>query len=453
MTVAHDNETLTRFQQGERRFVFAAPRSGDALVELLDGTATERRAFTRAALTCPVPGCSTPAITTVSRVGGRDGYRHLATNAAEHTPESLFHLEGKAQIARWLRGRLRGADVVEERRTDARGSRVADVLVTLQGGRRIAVEIQYAALTPDEWATRHESYRSQDIIDVWLFGHVGAQLRGRDGIVRLNPTHLAVVNAGLPLLWFNPLQLRIGRATNEKTERLTSWTVHADEVRAGFEVEPLGACDLGPFGITSARERQLDEATAAWRAVRQAALAAAEERRALQDEREADRLETEARRAAEQLEREAEAAARQADAEARRSHADAERSRVVESAEAQREVHRQAFVAWAETPDGKRASAEFIVWPSWLDVDTAWSSRATPRIWQWWVWDRLVRERIGALDMREILTTLASAFDPHFNDEQRARGAVFSFCRALEDAGILRPIARGRWVVEGVPRR
>lgn len=444
---------LVRFQKGERRFVFAAPRAGGTLVELLDGTATVRRAVTRATLTCPVMDCSTPAITTVSRVRARDGYKHFATNAAEHKPESLFHLEGKAQIARWLRARHPGAEVVEELRTDAAGTRVADVLATFNDGRRVAIEIQYAPLAPEKWTERHESYRAQGIVDLWLFGHVGGQLHGRNGMVRLNPTHHAVLEAGLPLLWFNPLQLQIGRVTNSKSVRLENWTVHGDEPRARFEAEALDGFYIDSTGIVSERSRELDAATAEWQAARDHLLAQIEERRAQEAAREAERLASEAQRIAQEESRRAELSARQAEIDSQRARAEAARAAQVVDAHSRREEHRVGFASWTRTREGERAVAEFPDWPSWLDVDTVWSSTASPRVWQWWVWDRLLRGRAGVVDAQEILSNLARAFHAHFGNEQHARSAVFTFSRGLEDAGVLQRVDRGRWIVVGLRRQ
>lgn len=211
---------------------------------------------------------------------GRDGYKHLATNATEHRPESLFHLEGKAQIARWIRARYLSAEVAEERRTDADGSRVADVLAIFDDGRRVAIEIQYAPLTPEKWTERHESYRAQGITDVWLFGHVGSQLSGRNGTVRLNPTHYAVLEAELPLLWFNPTQLRIDRVTNSQSVGLKNWTVHGNQPPERFESETLDSFSIGTTGLVSARSRELDAAMAEWQAAHKHLLAQIEERRA-----------------------------------------------------------------------------------------------------------------------------------------------------------------------------
>jgi hypothetical protein len=167
----HDSSVLAEFQAGETRFVFARFRSGDPGLYLLpDGAANQKRAFTKTELLCPVEGCPTPELTTVNRADhGRDGFRHLRGNY-KHGAESLFHLEGKAQIARWARTECPDAQVVEEQKSNDHRDRIADVMITFPGGERVAVEVQNAGLSPHSWQARHESYRAQGIVDVWLSG-------------------------------------------------------------------------------------------------------------------------------------------------------------------------------------------------------------------------------------------------------------------------------------------
>jgi len=65
--------------------------------------------------------------------------------------------------------------------------------------------VQYSSITPDAWQRRHDSYREQGIVDVWLFGHTPNQLKiAPDGIVHANPTHEAVVRSGQALMFLNP---------------------------------------------------------------------------------------------------------------------------------------------------------------------------------------------------------------------------------------------------------
>ena len=208
---------MAAFQEGETRFLFARYRSGEpGLYELVNGTAVAVRAFAKTQLFCPIPECPTPEINTVNRKKHCQGFRHMVKSTA-HAPESLFHIEGKGQIAKWVRANYPDAEVVEEQASSSRRERVADVMVTLGDGRRIAIEIQYASLRPDDWQRRHDSYVAQGIREVWLFGHHGNQLKATPSTdqVKLNPTHEAVAAAGMPILWLNPEKLLIATVTNE----------------------------------------------------------------------------------------------------------------------------------------------------------------------------------------------------------------------------------------------
>jgi len=54
---------------------------------------------------------------------------------------------------------------------------VPDVLVEFPDGRRFAFEIQYAAMTQDEWTWRQTGYLLQGITPIWIFGHLPRYLR------------------------------------------------------------------------------------------------------------------------------------------------------------------------------------------------------------------------------------------------------------------------------------
>ncbi|WP_132049378.1 hypothetical protein [Curtobacterium sp. PhB136] len=193
--------------EGERRFIYAARRDGaPGLVLLPEGEAQSRRSETKRALTCPVTGCATPELTTVdrSKADRRDGYRHLA-KGVDHGAERMHHVLAKGLLARWARWAMPGAVAIEEHPSNDVRERIADVLVTLADGTRFALEVQYSGLSIDAWRERHESYRRQGTVDVWLFGHAGEQSRWRDGIMRLNATQREIAASGAPVLWINPL--------------------------------------------------------------------------------------------------------------------------------------------------------------------------------------------------------------------------------------------------------
>nr|WP_255506759.1 competence protein CoiA family protein [Cryobacterium sp. BB736] len=168
-----------------------------------DDQAVEHRDFVKSSVVCPVPGCAAP-LTTVHSTRKRDHLRHLVGTGG-HAAESIFHSQGCALVESWLREKYPRSRVTREEYTSETGERRADVMLTGPQGHRVAFEVQYSPLTPDAWRRRHDSYRAQGIVDVWLFGHAGKQLRlDRDDHLLANPTHAAVVDSGSALLFINP---------------------------------------------------------------------------------------------------------------------------------------------------------------------------------------------------------------------------------------------------------
>jgi competence CoiA-like predicted nuclease len=51
----------------------------------------------------------------------------------------------------------------------ADGRRRSDVEVTMPGGGRLAIELQFSHVTDAEWVARHEDYARDGITDVWLW--------------------------------------------------------------------------------------------------------------------------------------------------------------------------------------------------------------------------------------------------------------------------------------------
>lgn len=196
--------TISSFQLGEDRFVWGRHAESGDLWFLREDEAAIARAFVKGNVICPVPGCGS-SLTTVHSAKRRDHLRHLSATGG-HSLESINHAMGCAVIESWLKRNYPRSTVRREEYTNESGERRADVMITGPSGARVAFEVQYSALTPDAWKRRHESYRSQGIVDVWLFGHVGAQLSlDVDGTVRSNPTHEAVVESGSPLFFIRPL--------------------------------------------------------------------------------------------------------------------------------------------------------------------------------------------------------------------------------------------------------
>jgi hypothetical protein len=312
---AHSSDVLAAWQDGETRLLYAGHRS-DAqapLYYLEQGTAAAVRPWAKQHLACPVPGCPSPDLTTVNRGERRDGFKHATRGAGGHEPESMWHLQGKALMARWARSRYPDVTVVEEQATASRDRR-ADVMLTWPDGRRIAVEIQYAPLTPDAWRVRHESYRQQGIVDLWLLGHGKRQLKPSralsyenasevSGRVDLSPLQLAIAEAGVPVLWIHPLLEEIGTAFEsswaeswEYTPRDEwdgrDWPVPVRDGRYGrslFVADPLDRCSLSPDGLMTPTYRRAQDGAAEIARIEALRLAAHEERKSAAEQKARDR--------------------------------------------------------------------------------------------------------------------------------------------------------------------
>lgn len=205
--------SLDSFRQRGDRFLFArrrdepdqdgeTPASGE-LVYLEQGEARAMRSFARSALRCPEPDCSASDITTVSRSAGgaRDGYRHLRRPVdGAHAPESVMHRQAKAVVARWASAHPSVATVKVEASLGG-GERIADVLLTSRSGNRLAVEVQFASLSLDEYLARTSSYASLGVPVVWLWGNSGHH---SPRVGTINALHRHAVRDARPVLWINP---------------------------------------------------------------------------------------------------------------------------------------------------------------------------------------------------------------------------------------------------------
>jgi Competence protein CoiA-like family len=182
------------------------------LFQLERGQATRYRPDARAGhFICPIPGCQDARYTT--RAGSRrDHFAHLKLVGGAHAPETWFHYTGKQVVGEWLRARYPNARVVVDHEA-VENRQVPDVLCEFPDGRRFAFEVQYASLTEQDWAARHEGYAAQGIVDVWLFGHVRRYLRQvrwdeKRSIAVPLITHL--VKAGIRSYWINPNEKTVG---------------------------------------------------------------------------------------------------------------------------------------------------------------------------------------------------------------------------------------------------
>ena len=85
-----------------------------------------------------------------------------------HHSESVWHAEGKQDLATWARTQPGVADARVEAFT-ADGRRRSDVQVHFLDGSRVALELQSRWVTDDEWLCRHRDYERVGVRDVWLW--------------------------------------------------------------------------------------------------------------------------------------------------------------------------------------------------------------------------------------------------------------------------------------------
>lgn len=363
--VLHRADVLARFLDGETRLIFAreGSRAEAELIELPQGEAHAWRQRTRDTLLCPIPDCPAPALKVVARAPRRrDGFSHLP-GAGGHAPESLFHIQGKARIAAWLAERHPEYSVVVEQASSSQRERVADVMATAPDGRRWAFEVQYAPLTFAAWTARSESYRAQGIVDVWLFGHTGKQMRStRTGdAVSLTETQQQIRSIGRRVLWMNPLTSEIAFATQDVSVGGTRFEVLATS-SGQLSVEALDEFRLESRGLNSPRLTRLSHSQ---NQVTSAQSLERERRAAEQAAWEADRPRREAQAAA------------IAEAETLRHREQAERRKM-----ALRRKQDQLEREWEESPESREITTRFASGtPWWIARDDRVGSGTLAKAW------------------------------------------------------------------------
>jgi hypothetical protein len=106
------------------------------------------------------------------RIGGirRAHFAHPPGQAPAggHHPETTWHALGKALLVKWARRQPGVRDAWAECWTADR-TRRSDVTIEFTTGNRLALELQHSQLTDAEWLHRHTDYRTNNIIDVWLW--------------------------------------------------------------------------------------------------------------------------------------------------------------------------------------------------------------------------------------------------------------------------------------------
>lgn len=294
--------------------------------------------------------------------GGPTGRVPASGKGPDHGAERMHHVLAKGLLARWARWAMPGATAIEEHPSNETRERIADVIVTLPDGPQFALEVQYSALSVEAWRERHESYRRNGIVDVWLFGHAGAQSRWRDGVMYLNATQREIAASGAPVLWINPLTEEVAYATSRAWSPVRA-TILAQE-EGELRVVPLAQWRLLEDGMFTRELVELRDATLA------------------------------------HLAREAAAAARRAAEEAAR-----------QAARNQIEVARERdHEAWLASSERAAAMAVLGEWPAWLAGEDPIGTRVSGERWRWFLWSEVIRpiakdERVRSNDLLAQLVT------------------------------------------------
>ena len=190
-------------------------------------------------LLCPHPGCG-PFATTRNDAQRRHHFVHGPGGNPHRDAtgeETTWHLEAKATMATFAAVQPEFRDwavhvddlpiVVPE------GWRRPDLLLEAPDGRRIAIEVQYSALTGTDWQVRHSFYARQSILDVWLWSPLGPNgaaprpgrrttrdLAGGEILwqhsARLNGAQRAQLAAGIVPLWLDPTTRTVATATTRR---------------------------------------------------------------------------------------------------------------------------------------------------------------------------------------------------------------------------------------------
>lgn len=166
------------------------------------------RTWCKAHALCIVRDCPAPQVTAAFRHARANGFAHMPGTRVAHDPMETLHglaLEQLATLVHYDQGLA-----PQREAATADGSRRADVGVFDCGELRVALEVQCSTLSVAHWRYRHESYRQQGILDVWLLGAGGEHFcRLADGRVPLADLARAIVESGQPLLWIDPANCRL----------------------------------------------------------------------------------------------------------------------------------------------------------------------------------------------------------------------------------------------------
>lgn len=428
---------IAAFTDGETRLVYAA-RSDDpsgTLTFLVDDTADEMRAFTRAHLRCFVSDCPTPQFTTVSRRGRRDGFRHLTGGG--HSEESLFHKQGKHALLDWLARQHPDIDARPEVSLLPVVDRRADVLATYSTRARVALEVQYSGLEvahgAHSWAARTRDYRDAGVAPVWFLGHRGVHFTPMlDGTVAIGSVARAILDAGMPLWWLNPI---LGSVA------VPYVVAHAGDLE--FNVPPTGQDRCVRLWIEPLDSFRLTED-----GVHHPLLDYLAEQREAFETAEAERREREERRAAE-----ARVRAEQEKMAATRAQDRADEGRARRAMAVQTAIEAENATWESSTMRANVLSQHGGQLPAYLDLpSTGAGIHANRQHWQATVYGYVMHNKVGTTGT--IDDCLRSLAGQHIRYNPRdARETVRLWVKLLDERGhvLLDPSAAGRFTVTDPP--
>lgn len=153
---------------GDRRQVYAreADAAVDDLVFMPDGKATEfREAAKSGVLICPVPGCSSPNLTTRACTDKRDHFMHVQAPTDDAHDPTYRRLAAQHLLGDWAAAQDRVVNVREVEVDDV----TLALLARLEDGSEVALCYVDAKLGADTWEERNTFIRSKGVATSWIF--------------------------------------------------------------------------------------------------------------------------------------------------------------------------------------------------------------------------------------------------------------------------------------------
>lgn len=194
-------------------------------VRIAPGAAGTLRPLCKAGrLVCPIDGCTTPQLNTVSGYSRGttwvpDYFRHVAVaDEGLHRGESAMHLLAKMHIQDWAISS--GFEAVVERKVDHAHRRPDVTIVDPRSGRRLLVEVQFSPITVSDWRRRNDDLTAARDETMWLWGLVSPTSE-----VALTDAQRACVCAA-GSIWFitaDGESIEIAAGHTEHRHRLVTW--------------------------------------------------------------------------------------------------------------------------------------------------------------------------------------------------------------------------------------